>query len=260
MKPNNAAVNRSYMPVNWHSKPDNVSAYTTLITGGYSTGEFGQFNLASHVDDEKAAVKANREKLKNDLNLPSEPVWLDQVHSNKVITLEAQTSAVAGAMQPVPQADASTTQLPNIVCVVLTADCLPVFFCNQAGTEVAVAHAGWRGLHSGVLSNTLQAMKSPISELQVSMGPAIGPEVFEVGAEVKSAFIDKDDVNRNAFTANRKDHFLCDIYQLARNELQSIGVNSITGGNHCTYTEEHKFYSYRRSNTTGRMASLIWRT
>jgi YfiH family protein len=260
MKPDKIAVDGSYLPVNWPGKADNVSAYTTLITGGYSTGDYGHFNLASHVDDDPSAVKANREKLKKDLNLPSEPVWLDQVHSNNVITVEEETAAVAGAILPVPQADACTTQMPGIVCVVLTADCLPVFFCNQAGTEVAVAHAGWRGLHRGVLSNTVKAMKSPAGELQVSMGPAIGPKVFEVGGEVKSAFIDKDDVNRNAFTAYGENHFLCDIYQLARNELLSIGVNSITGGDHCTYSEKHRFYSYRRNNATGRMASLIWRT
>jgi YfiH family protein len=142
--------------------------------------------------------------------------------------------------------------------VVLTADCLPVFFCSRDGSEVAVAHAGWRGLHDGILSNTLAAMKSAAGDVLVSLGPAIGARAFEVGIEVYDVFVGKDPVNSTAFVATDKDHYLCDIYQLARNELSAIGVAGIAGGDYCTFNESERFYSYRRQKNTGRMASLIW--
>jgi len=244
----------SYLPAQWSAnKPENIQAVTTLINGGVSTGDYSEFNLASHVGDDLQAVNSNRKKLRDDLQLPTEPVWLDQVHSNKVVVLDEEAGS-----QATVQADASISRTKGIVCSVLTADCLPVFFCNQTGTEVAVAHAGWRGLHAGILSNTLEAMNASANEVLASLGPAIGPQAFEVGEEVYQAFMDKKPANKPAFTAATKGHYLCDIYQLAGIELQLAGVKQIAGGNACTYREDHRFYSYRRQNNTGRMASVIW--
>lgn len=250
-----------YLPAIWAgdvagnygpAKPENVHAYTTLRTGGISVGGFSQYNLADHVGDDPHAVISNRKQLVQDLYLPSEPVWLEQVHSNTVIRADDMAAG-----QP-NQADASVSSSKGIVCVVMTADCLPVSICDQAGTEVAVAHAGWRGLHAGIISNTVKAMNSPADKLMVSLGPAIGASEFEVGEEVFTAFVDKNNANEHAFIATRKGHYLCDIYQLARIELQSLGVKNIAGGEYCTYREQQRFYSYRREQETGRMASLIW--
>jgi YfiH family protein len=254
----------SYLPAVWPenstAKPTNVSAITTLIKGGVSKGGYSEFNLASHVGDEAKAVIANRARLVEDLRLPSEPVWLDQVHSNKVVNADELAAADHSAGVSAIPADASVSRTKDIVCAVLTADCLPVFFSNSDGTEVAVAHAGWRGLHDGILSNTIKAMKSSADDILVSLGPAIGPQAFEVGIEVYDAFVSKNQQNSSAFVSTDKQHYLCDIYQLARLELSAIGVESIAGGDYCTYNDANRFYSYRRQKNTGRMASLIWFT
>jgi len=234
-----------------------VFATTTLINGGVSKGDFSEYNLAAHVGDDPKAVMANRLKLFEDLQLPSEPVWLEQVHSNIVVNINELVDVKTTATGVI-QADASVSRRKGEVCVVMTADCLPVFFCNQNGTEVAVAHAGWRGLHAGIISNTIKAMFSSPDEILVSLGPAIGPQAFEVGNEVFEAFVTKNSLNSSAFVATTKGHYLCDIYQLARIELQALGVNKIAGENYCTYSEDQRFYSFRRQQTTGRMASLIW--
>lgn len=243
-----------YLAAKWSHKPANVHAYTTLKTGGMSKGDYSEYNLAAHVGDTTQAVAANRSQLISELQLPSAPVWLDQVHSNKVISADNE---VGMSLSPV-QADASISSAAGVVCVVLTADCLPVFFCDNKGTEVAVAHAGWRGLHAGIISNTIDSMQAVVGDIQVSLGPAIGPQAFEVGEEVFCAFTDKNSLNAKAFRATRKGHYLCDMYHLARIELQSIGVDNVSGGEHCTYSESNHFYSYRQQSTTGRMASLIW--
>ena len=243
----------SYLPASWPNQVANVSAVTTLIHGGASKGSFSEFNLAAHVGDDVAAVKSNRAKLLADLQLPSEPVWLEQVHSNKVLHLDEPVSADFSA-----QADASVTTEKGVVCVVMTADCLPVFFCDEAGCEVGVAHAGWRGLHAGIISNTVNAMQTPVEKIQVSLGAAIGPSNFEVGEEVFLAFVGKNPLNKIAFVETKKNHYLCDIYQLARIELQSLGIDKIAGGEFCTYRDSQQFYSYRRQPVTGRMANLIW--
>lgn len=243
----------SYLPASWLHKPQNVSAVTTLISGGVSQGALSEYNLAMHVGDDVAAVKANRLKLVDDLQLPSAPVWLEQIHSDKVIRVDAPLTD-----DFTPQADASVSASSGVVCAVMTADCLPVFFCNEAGSEVAVAHAGWRGLHAGIISNTVNAMHTSAEKIQVSLGPAIGPLNFEVGEEVLQAFVEKSPSNETAFVATKKDRYLCDIYQLARIELQSLGIDQIAGGEFCTYRDRQQFYSYRRQPVTGRMASLIW--
>lgn len=244
---------RSYLAAAWTNKPDNVHAVTTLRSGGFSQGEYDSFNLATHVNDDLQAVIKNRAKLTADLQLPAEPVWLDQSHSSKVISTDSQSLDVG-----IPQADASISREKGVVCAVLTADCLPVFFCNNAGTEVAVAHAGWRGLHAGIISNTVNAMKSPANDILISLGPAIGPQSFEVGTDVFNAFVEKNAANEKAFTATTATHYLCDIYQLARIELQALGVAQIAGGDFCTYAENARFYSFRREQVTGRIAHLIW--
>ena len=159
-----------------------------------------------------------------------------------------------------PRADAAFTSVKNKVCVVMTADCLPMLICNQQGTQVAAAHAGWRGLHAGVIEATLEKFSDSPQKLLVWLGPAIGPDAFEVGEEVRNAFLqDMPDANM-AFRTNRPGHWLADIYMLARLRLQRYGVESIYGGNFCTYSDRERFYSYRRDGKTGRMASLIWRT
>ena len=251
----------SYLAASWpensSGKPHNVRAITTLRKGGVSTGNFCEFNLATHVGDNLQAVKTNRERLCTELVLPSEPVWLEQVHSNKVVTINEVDGAKTTAAGVI-QADASVSRRKGAVCVVMTADCLPVFFCNQNGTEVAVAHAGWRGLHAGIISSTIMAMFSSPDEILVSLGPAIGPQAFEVGDEVFEAFVTKNSLNNSAFVETTKGFYLCDIYQLARIELQALGIKKIAGGNYCTYRDNHRFYSFRRQQTTGRMASLIW--
>ncbi len=242
----------SYLPANWPDKPENVSAVTTLLNGGVSQGGFSEYNLALHVGDDVQAVARNRAKLAADLSLPAEPVWLDQVHSNKVICADDVAAGV------VVTADASVSRKSGVVCTVMTADCLPVFFCNRAGTEIAVAHAGWRGLHAGIISNTIEAMQSPADEILVYLGPAIGPQLFEVGEEVLQAFTDKNINNKTAFVVATESHYLCDIYELARIELQVLGIGDVAGGDYCTFSESHRFYSYRKQSTTGRMANLIW--
>ncbi len=251
--------NTLYLPPEWPNKPGNVHAYTTLRSSSAEPSDnlhlscYGEFNLATHVDDDLQAVESNRQQLIKDLDLPSSPVWLDQIHSNKVICANQESEP----KQMLSQADAVYSKTKNVVCAVLTADCVPVFFCNQSGTEVAVAHAGWRGLHAGVLRKTVESMESAAAKIIVYLGPAIGPQSFEIGDDVFQAFAEKDSNNKVAFTKRKKNHYLCDIYQLARIELQSIGISHIDGGDFCTYTD-NRFYSYRRQNVTGRMASLIW--
>lgn len=251
-------VESHYLTVDWPAA-DNVTACTTLRHDGASVGDYAGFNLASHVGDQSAAVMANRRRLVAELGLPAEPVWLNQVHSNKVCDLGALPVPERNSMAPVPTptADASISRNKARVCAVLTADCLPVFISNREGSEVAVAHAGWRGLHAGVIRNTVVAMRSAAEELLVALGPAIGPASFEVGQEVYDAFTAKSTVNADAFSATDEDHYLCDLYALARHELAELGIVEVYGGSDDSYRDA-RFYSYRRQPQTGRMASLIW--
>ncbi len=246
----------SYLVASWsEGKPLNIRAITTLRTGGVSSGDFSEYNLALHVGDEPQAVKSNRDKLRSELALPAEPVWLNQVHSDMVLNIDEPGIL---ERESYVQADASVTCSKGVVCAVMTADCLPLFFCNQNGTEIAASHAGWRGLHAGIISNTVKTMRSSADEILVSLGPAIGAQAFEVGEEVYQAFTTKSRLNDSAFVAATKGRYLCDIYQLARIELQALGIKKIAGGEFCTYRENQKFYSFRRQQRTGRMASLIW--
>jgi len=229
-----------------------IHACTTTRKGGVSRGVYQGLNLATHVHDDAGHVARNREILAHQLKLPAEPVWLNQVHSARVIRVDATTDLTA---------DAACTDQPGAVCAVLTADCLPVFFTDAAGSCVGIAHAGWRGLHAGVISATLEMMQTlaaSAGEIMVWLGPAIGPNAFEVGAEVVEAFSSKNPANSAAFTRTDADHWLCDIYRLARTELALAGVEQVYGGGLCTHGDAGRFYSWRREGETGRMASLIW--
>jgi len=230
--------------------PANVHALTTLRTGGFSSAPYSSFNLAAHTGDDAAMVNRNRALLREHFSLPAEPVWLQQVHSNRIVAADPDE---IGA-----EADGSWASSAGSVCAVMTADCLPVLICNRQGSKVAAVHAGWRGLHAGVVTNAICMLESDPAELMVWLGPAIGPRAFEVGPEVYRAFTDRNGENTSAFRQTDDQHWLCDLYQLARIELSNQGVTSVFGGNECTFTDEQRFYSYRRDGDTGRMTSLIW--
>ena len=239
-----------FITPNWPAPPQ-VRAYTTTRYGGCSAPPFDGFNLADHVGDEAGAVAANRTALIKTLKLPSEPVWLKQVHGIQTLSANHNnTNCVA---------DAALATEYGQVCVVLTADCLPVLFCDRAGEKVAAAHAGWRGLAGGVLEATVQHLDVPASDILVWLGPAIGPYAFEVGDEVREAFLDFSPQAASAFKPSRDGHWLADLYLLARQRLAQQGIMAVYGGGFCTYTEIERFYSYRRDKITGRLATLIYR-
>jgi polyphenol oxidase len=240
-------VNSGWLTADWPAPPQ-VRTCVTTREGGTSVAPWAGLNLGSHVGDDPAAVSANRTVLMDALGCM--PAWLEQTHG---------TSVVAADPTQVINADASWTDQPGIACTIMTADCLPVLFCDRAGTRVAAAHAGWRGLASGILENTIAALRVPPGELLVWLGPAIGPAAFEVGEEVRQTFVDHDPVAVQAFRpSGREGHYLADIYQLARQRLQRAGVNAVWGGGLCTVGDARRFYSYRRDGMTGRFASLIW--
>lgn len=226
-----------------------VRALQTTRRGGVSIAPWDSLNLGDHVGDDPACVLSNRAVLHREL--PGEPAWLKQVHGTRVV------DAAEACVVPM-EADSAYTREPGAVCVVMTADCLPVLFCNRAGTVVAAAHAGWRGLQSGVLESTIAAMGEAPSKLLAWLGPAIGPACFEVGDEVRAAFISGDAGAAEAFAPSAHGKWLADIYCLARRRLQAAGVTSIHGGGLCTVSDHERFFSYRRDGVTGRMASLIW--
>ena len=227
--------------------PPRVRACVTTRRGGLSQAPFDGFNLGDHVGDAPDRVSANRQHLQQLLGC--EPAWMSQIHSS--IAVEADPRSC-------PTADASWTGEAGVACAVLTADCLPVLLCDVDGARVAAAHAGWRGLASGVLEATVAAMAVPGSHLLAWLGPAIGPTAFEVGGEVRDAFIAGHPECSEAFVpSHRADRFMADIYQLARIRLAACGVTAVYGGGFCTVSDA-RFYSYRRAARTGRFASLIW--
>ncbi len=229
---------------------ENVKAVITTRTGGVSGGPYQSLNLADHVGDVPWAVQQNRSLVQRQLKLPRRVLWLDQVHGDRVVD--------ASTAHERPSADASFTDQADLVCAVLTADCLPVLFCDRAGKRVAAAHAGWRGLAAGILENTVRALDTEPGQLLVWLGPAIGPLAFEVGADVRHTFVEQHAEAASAFVRQRPGHWLADLYQLARLRLLASGVTAVHGGRFCTFTERESFYSYRRDGVTGRMASLIW--
>jgi len=237
--------------------PPNVRAVATTRTGGVSSGAFASLNLGDHVNDDADAVRQNRALLRAALRLPGDPVWLSQVHGNTVVTLDG----TAASSTPRRIADAAVTRAPGVVCAVLTADCLPVLFCNRAGTRVAAAHAGWRGLAGGVLEATVTALAdagAPADSLLAWLGPAIGPASYEVGTEVRDSLLRADPSAEDAFEATRPGHWRLDLYAAARARLRRAGVVAVSGGDLCTLADPDRFYSYRRDGVTGRQATLIW--
>lgn len=227
--------------------PANVKALQTTRLGGQSLSPFDSLNLGTHVGDDPMRVTANRQRLNR--YVPSEPVWMEQVHGTQVIVAE-QASCVV-------KADAAISRQPHAVCTVMTADCLPVLLCDEEGTVVGAAHAGWRGLADGVIESTVNAMAVTPSRLLAWLGPAIGPEAFEVGHEVRDVFVSHAPEAASAFVA-KGEKYLANLELLARQRLAALGVQRIHGGNMCTYSDPGRFYSYRRDGRTGRMASMIW--
>lgn len=232
--------------------PANVKALQTTRLGGVSAAPYDSLNLGDHVGDAPEAVARNRQLLSP--LMPSEPVWLNQVHGTVVV------NAVAADCRP--QADACISMRPAAVCAVMTADCLPVLLCDDSGSAVGAAHAGWRGLCSGVIERTVQAMDAQPQTLMAWLGPAIGPSAFEVGGEVRAAFVARHPQAASAFTpvpaVGAEGKFLADIYLLARQRLEALGISRIYGGGLCTYTDSKRFFSYRREGATGRMGTFIW--
>lgn len=238
----------SFIQPNWPA-PANVRAASTVRTGGVSREPYESFNLATHVGDDARNVAENRRLLKAALRLPADPAWLDQIHSDVV--------AEASDIVTPPRADACVARSGGRVCAVMTADCLPILFCNRDGDRVAAAHAGWRGLAAGIIDTTVGALGVPGHQLMAWMGPAIGPSAFEVGDDVRIAMLARDGGTASAFVQNSRGRWQCDLYAIARRNLNQLGVSSVHGGGYCTYDDE-RFFSYRRDGQCGRMATLVW--
>jgi YfiH family protein len=232
----------------WNA-PAGVRAAMTTRAGGVSAGPWASLNLATHVGDQPAAVAENRRRLRAALALPAEPAWLEQVHGIRVARLPGPASGPA---------DAAVSFTRGGVCAVLVADCLPVLLASRAGDRVGVAHAGWRGLAAGVIESTVAALGCEPGQLVAWLGASIGPRVFEVGGEVREAFLSRDAGAAAAFSAGREGRWLADLPALARRRLAAAGVADVRGGTLCTHSDPERFYSYRRDGATGRMAALAW--
>ncbi len=238
-----------FITPNWDA-PSNIKACVTTRIGGFSKPPYDSFNLATHVGDDPEVVTNNRKLLGELLNLPAEPRWLNQVHGITVAEDGCQSEC---------DADAFYTDKHDVIGVVMTADCLPVFMASDDGKEVAIAHAGWRGLLDGVIESSIKKFRAYPKDLHVWLGPGIGPKQFEVGVEVSMAFTEKQGpIAKNAFLRASNGKWMADIYLLARQRLSALGVEHISGGQFCTVSQPEMFYSYRRDGITGRMASLIW--
>lgn len=246
-----------HLPVDWivpdWPAPLRVRSLITTRNGGASAPPFDTMNLAAHVGDDPAAVGTNRGRLRE--HLPAEPCWLQQMHGTNVVE--------AGTVTDAPQADACIARRPGKVCAVMIADCLPVLLCDRAATTVAAAHAGWRGLSAGVLERTVAAMDCAPAELLAYLGPAIGPQAFEVQADVLHAFTGLDPRAAHCFrdrpvVAGTPRKWLADLYGLARQRLARAGVAAVYGGSACTFSEPARFFSHRRDRRTGRQAALVW--
>lgn len=239
---------------NWPA-PAKVKALQTTRLGGVSLPPYDSLNLGDHVQDNPNHVAHNRQLL--NAFVPSEPVWLNQVHGVRVI--DAALSSYAEHGSCVESADASFSTKKNVVCVTMTADCLPVLLCDQAGTVVAAVHAGWRSLCDGVIEAAIQSMAVDTSTLMAWLGPAIGPDAFEVGEDVRAQFIAKDAQAESAFKLKpNTDKWLGDLYTIAKQRLTNLGVTAVYGEVNCTYSQPDRFFSFRRDGVTGRMASMIW--
>jgi polyphenol oxidase len=232
--------------------PARVRSAMTLRTGGVSAAPCDTLNLGTHVGDDPSAVMENRKRVRESLHLPSEPVWLEQVHGTSVLNLDEHSSATPA------RADAATTRIVGKVCAIQVADCMPILLASSDGKVIGAAHAGWRGLAGGVLEATVAALAQPPGSLIAWLGPAISQPHFEVGDEVRAAFVETDSKAAAAFTRNARDRWQCDLYTLARQRLTALGIRHISGGGWCTYAESERFFSFRRDGRCGRMAALIW--
>ena len=257
-----SAVLQAQWPV-----PAKVHAFTTLRHGaGGSRAPFDTFNLGNRLaadGDDPATVDRNRAELVDRFELPSAPHWLRQVHGTQVLRFLASSPAKAEGGVEEPVADAAVTSDAGVVLAILTADCLPVVFAAQDGSEIGAAHAGWRGLAGGVLENTVAAMRTPAAQLTAWLGPAAGPQAYEIGEEVFTAFVEQDAQAASAFVATRAGHWRVDLYALARRRLAAIGIEHVQGGALCTISDPQRFFSHRRSTSegsgrTGRMATVAW--
>ena len=229
--------------------PDGIIAGCTTRIGGVSTGSYESLNLGAHTGDIPHAVRENRRRFVDACTLPSEPIWLSQVHGSRVTNEPSQGE----------EADASFTGESDVVCAVMIADCLPVLFASDDGRWVAAAHAGWRGLASGVLENTVDTFACRPAAILAWLGPAISQRAFEVGAEVRDAFVAHDGAAASCFVANERGRWQADLYELARGRLKSVGVDRIFGGGFCTFGDAKRFFSYRRDGQCGRMAGFVFR-
>lgn len=236
--------------------PARVAALTTTRAGGISKGAWSGMNLALHVADDAAHVAHNRHELAQSQGLPAEPVWLSQVHGREVLQLDPATAAADTPYE----ADAAWTTATGLVCCVMTADCLPVFLCDTAGSRVGIAHAGWRGLAGGVIEATVAAMRTGEAQQQFIawLGPAISQSAYEVGAEVRAACVAREPALAAAFAPNANGRWQADLYAMARLLLARSGVSAVYGGDFCTKRDARRFFSHRREAPCGRMASLIW--
>jgi len=241
-------LNETFIHPEWPA-PANVRAAQTTRLGGISAAPYDTLNLGLHVGDDPVRVNRNRQSLAP--FMPSEPVWLEQVHGTVVANADAAACRV--------QADACIARQRGSVCVVMTADCLPVLLCDDAGSVVGAAHAGWKGLAAGVVEATVKEMGVAPQKLMAWMGPAIGPHAFEVGGEVRETFMAHDAKAAEAFAPHGdQGKYHADIYMLARQRLEALGITRIYGGTYCTYHQKDKFFSYRRDGVTGRMGTFIW--
>ena len=238
-----------WLQADWPAPPG-IVAGTTLRGGGASRGPYATLNLGAHVGDDPEAVRRNRRRFVEACELPAEPPWLRQVHGTHVITENADHG------QP---ADAIVGGRPGAICAVLTADCLPVVFASADGGEIAAAHAGWRGLAAGVLEATVAALAAPAEDVLAWLGPAISQPAFEVGGEVREAFVQEDPNAAGYFQENERGRWQADLYALARLRLDRCGVTRVSGGGRCTFSEPDAYFSYRRDGQCGRMATFVYR-
>lgn len=242
-----------WLEADWPAPPG-VRAGTVLrCADGVSAPPFGPMNLGAHCGDDPAAVRENRHRLRPWLRLPGEPAWLKQVHGTAVARIGPAD------FEAPPEADAAVTDLPGRVLAILSADCLPVVFATRDGAEIAAAHAGWRGLAAGVLEATVAAMRAPPDQVLAWLGPAAGPERYEVGDEVRKAFVAADPAAAAAFVPTRPGHWRMDLFALARRRLARAGLAEVHGGGQCTISDEARFHSHRRDGRGGRLATLVWK-
>jgi YfiH family protein len=240
----------SWIEPDWPAPPG-VHVISTLRTGGVSEGRYASLNLGDHVEDDASRVAENRRLLTDSALLPAEPSWLKQVHGVAVADLDE--------LKNVRVADASVTRHIGRVCAILSADCLPVMLAARSGEAVGAVHAGWRGLAAGVIESAVESLALPGEQLQAWLGPSIGPQHFEVGDEVREAFVSADEAAESAFRLNARGRLQADLRQLAKQRLERLGIRRIYGGEQCTYADPQRFFSHRRDGQTGRQATLIWR-